>query len=163
MSFLKRLFGLGQPDQPQLLVVPTKSLCKSRPSSRSHRLQPCRHQSLFLRTHGSYAGRHLARKYEEAAKIIRQSLDVIETWLKEDIGEYGQFVIGSIPVFEQGGRILAYLGRDADLARDESIAQFYRIRALARHHRRAPRRSDPVRGILVPSRAQGNPARTRPT
>jgi len=70
---------------------------------------------------GKMQGAISGRKFDEAVRIVSQTLEVVEPWLKEDISEFGQFVISSIPVFDQGGRILAYLGRDGDLAKMDAI------------------------------------------
>jgi hypothetical protein len=120
MSFLKRLFGLGQSPAPQRApfaeraTASEENIFTRRPPNREA-------TNRYFDSMAKMQGAISDRKYDEAARIISQTLDVLEPWLKEDKGEYGQFLISSIPVFEQGARILAYLGRDGDLAEMEII------------------------------------------
>jgi hypothetical protein len=114
MNFLKRLFGLGQSPAAEKAAPQEKNFAQRAPNREAtHR---------YFDLMGKMQGAIADQKYDEAAQIVSQTLEVVEPWLKEDLGEYGHFVISSIPVFEQGGRILAYLGRDADLAVMENIA-----------------------------------------
>jgi hypothetical protein len=60
-------------------------------------------------------------KYEEAASEIKKAIQVIPKWIKEDVSTYGEFVIGSIPALEKGGRILAFLGDDDGLTKMKNL------------------------------------------
>jgi hypothetical protein len=123
MGFLKRLLGLEKSAQPK--KVASSSDGKTAPEEatfvRSARSRAATNR--YFEFMGTMQGAIAARKYDEAAQIIGQTLDVLEPWLKEDKCEFDRFLIGSIPVFEQGGRILAFLGRDAELAKMATIIE----------------------------------------
>src|SRR4051812_14143328 len=54
-----------------------------------------------------------ARQYDEAARLVRQNVSQIPSFVLTTQKEYGEFGIPSIPALEQGGTILA-LVRDRD-------------------------------------------------
>lgn len=119
MGFLKRLFGGNRDSTPERAASDPNPLATTPEYQGPNREATNRYFDLMGKMQGAIA----TQKYDEAASIIVQTLEVVEPWLKEDVGEYGKFVIGSIPVFEQGGRILAFLGKDTELARMEDITK----------------------------------------
>ncbi|HEU0160917.1 MAG TPA: J domain-containing protein [Rhizomicrobium sp.] len=119
MSFLKRLFRVGgdaTSENAASKFNPQEAIFEDPVPNREA-------TNRYFDLMGKIQGAIAAQKYDEAADIIVQTLDVVEPWLKEDVGEYGKFLISSIPVFEQGGRILAFLGKDIELARMEEITK----------------------------------------
>ena len=123
MSFLRRLLGLEKPDQPKRAV---SAPAKKTPSSDATFARSARSRiatTRYFELMGPLQGAISAGSYDEAARIVGETLDVVERWLQEDVGEYGRFLVSSIPVFEKGGRVLAYLGRDRELARMLTIVE----------------------------------------
>lgn len=114
MGFLKRLFGLGD-------AAPEKPACAETVFSEARPNRDASNCYFDLMGKMQLAAANL--RYDDAARIIQETLGVVEPWLKEDLSESGQFFISSIPVFEQGGRILAYLGRDSMLSEMDAIIQ----------------------------------------
>ena len=115
MGFLRRLFGLGEGVAPKKITRDETVFTHGGPN----RDASVRYFDLMGKMQLAAAN----LRYDEAAQIILQTLKVVEPWLQENLNEYGSFDIRSIPVFDQGGRILAYLSRDSALAEMDQIIQ----------------------------------------
>lgn len=59
--------------------------------------------------------------YDAAAQFIRQNLIQIPAWVREMLTQHGSFNISSIPVLQDGGKVLAFLRDDDGLAKMQQV------------------------------------------
>ena len=63
------------------------------------------------------------RDYQEAARLVRETIQYIPEWVAETCEDYGSFAIRSIPALEQGGTMLALAGDDEGLTRMRQVVE----------------------------------------
>lgn len=102
LAFLKRLLGLETPSAQRLSNssaesrTPAQALFTSQGSSGE-----------YFTTLGKLQQAISSRDYQRAASLARENMRQIPALVKTTEREYGSFDIPSIPVFQQGGTMLA--------------------------------------------------------
>lgn len=105
LAFLKRLLGLETPSAQRLSNssaesrTPAQALFTSQGSSGE-----------YFTTLGKLQQAISSRDYQRAASLARENMRQIPALVKTTEREYGSFDIPSIPVFQQGGTMLALVG-----------------------------------------------------
>lgn len=105
LAFLKRLLGLEAPSAQRLSNssaesrTPAQALFTSQGSSGE-----------YFTTLGKLQQAISSRDYQRAASLARENMRQIPALVKTAEHEYGSFDIPSIPVFQQGGTMLALVG-----------------------------------------------------
>ena len=133
MQFFKRLFGV---DTPQ--VERPRNTLPELPVKKATRASQNRNGESYFDTLARLQDAISKREYENAGIFVRQNLEQIPGWVKENRREYGSFDIPSIPALQQGGTVLALLGDDRGLARMHEIVSTIpefqaRAEAVERH------------------------------
>ncbi len=127
-GWVKRVFGTGKTKGPAegtqiripkvdsgSILQPAREVGKSR-ESRSEGEDP------YFKSMGQMKTAIAERNYEEAARFARKNLAAIPKWIPRWMKGYGDLP-PSIPVFEQGGTVLALVGDQEGLSRMADLAK----------------------------------------
>lgn len=116
LRFIKRLLGTSAPGDEIQQSRTTDPVVKRPPRSGKRRASDA-----YFDTMARMQAAVSNRDFEGAARLVRQNLQYIPEWVRENCGEYGSFDIRSIPGIEQGGTVLALVGDDEGLTRMHKI------------------------------------------
>ena len=115
-SFIKR--WLAQDSKKQLMRA---NAATSAPIVQSGQSRQQRVTDAYYEAMAQVQGAIAHHDFEQAAKMVRKSMDLIPGWVREQVRDYGPFQIGSIPALQQGGTALALVGDSEGLTKMHSL------------------------------------------